>query len=350
MAEILKAPFPWFGGKSRAARLVWSRFGNVANYVEPFAGSLAVLLGRQTSPKIETVNDRNCWISNFWRACVADPEGVAYHADWPVNQADLTARHQWLVTQPEWRERMLREPYFYDVRIAGWWVWGQSMWIGSGWCSELRSKAGRGMPDLGGDKGIHRNGVPQKIPYLSSEGMGVVPRQVPYLAGQAMPEGRILEKLKPLQRRLRNVRVCCGDWQGIMGYSVTTRHGVTGVFLDPPYTLEGRSGEVYGLEGEGEVAAGVTAWARENGADPGLRIALCGYEGDVDMPASWEKVQWKAVGGYGLRAEGQGRENAERERIWFSPACIRPQPGLFDALEALEPLPEDYTDEEIEAA
>ena len=38
--HTLKAPFPFFGGKSRVADNVWSRFGNVPNYVEPFAGSL----------------------------------------------------------------------------------------------------------------------------------------------------------------------------------------------------------------------------------------------------------------------------------------------------------------------
>lgn len=42
----LKAPFTWFGGKSRVARLVWERFGDPANYVEPFFGSGAILLGR----------------------------------------------------------------------------------------------------------------------------------------------------------------------------------------------------------------------------------------------------------------------------------------------------------------
>jgi hypothetical protein len=26
------------------------------------------------------------------------------------------------------------EPEHFDVRIAGWWVWGQCLWIGSGWC------------------------------------------------------------------------------------------------------------------------------------------------------------------------------------------------------------------------
>ncbi len=49
-AEKLKAPFPWFGGKSRVAHLVWERFGDVGNYVEPFAGSLATLLGRPPRP------------------------------------------------------------------------------------------------------------------------------------------------------------------------------------------------------------------------------------------------------------------------------------------------------------
>jgi site-specific DNA-adenine methylase len=43
--RLLRAPFPWFGGKSRIAHLVWERFGDVAHYIEPFAGSLAVLLG-----------------------------------------------------------------------------------------------------------------------------------------------------------------------------------------------------------------------------------------------------------------------------------------------------------------
>jgi DNA adenine methylase len=57
MSGDLRAPFPWFGGKSRVAPLVWERFGNVPNYVEPFFGSGAVLLGRPHPPKTETVND-----------------------------------------------------------------------------------------------------------------------------------------------------------------------------------------------------------------------------------------------------------------------------------------------------
>ena len=43
----MKAPFPWFGGKARIAPMVWERFGNVANYIEPFFGSGAVLLAHR---------------------------------------------------------------------------------------------------------------------------------------------------------------------------------------------------------------------------------------------------------------------------------------------------------------
>ena len=73
----LKAPFPYFGGKSKVADIVWRAFGNVPNYCEPFAGSLAVLLARPHAAKIETVNDLDCHIANFWRAVKSDPNAVA---------------------------------------------------------------------------------------------------------------------------------------------------------------------------------------------------------------------------------------------------------------------------------
>lgn len=159
----LKAPFPWFGGKSRAAHLVWPRFGNVPNYVEPFFGSGAVLLARDVAPHLETVNDADCYLANFWRALVSNPEVLATHADWPINEADLHARHQWLMNQSEFRERMKTDPEYFDVKVAGWWVWGLSQWIGSGWCSpsERTQKPSpppsRQVPMLSGRMGIHAN-------------------------------------------------------------------------------------------------------------------------------------------------------------------------------------------------
>ena len=65
----LTAPFPWFGAKRRWAELVWERFGDdLGAYVEPFAGSLAVLLHRETPVPREVVCDLDGALCNFWRA------------------------------------------------------------------------------------------------------------------------------------------------------------------------------------------------------------------------------------------------------------------------------------------
>ena len=53
----VKPPFPYFGGKLRAALLIWQRFGIVQNYVAPFAGSLAVELNAPYAVPIMTLND-----------------------------------------------------------------------------------------------------------------------------------------------------------------------------------------------------------------------------------------------------------------------------------------------------
>jgi hypothetical protein len=155
--ETLKAPFPWFGGKSRAASLIWARLGDVDTYNEPFAGSLAVLLGRPHPARVETVNDLDCYLANFWRALQADPEQVAYYADYPVNETDLHARHRWLVSQSEFVAQMKADPMFFDARIAGWWVWGQCLWIGSGWCQRPEWE-GRGV-GAAANRGVHNQAM-----------------------------------------------------------------------------------------------------------------------------------------------------------------------------------------------
>lgn len=322
----MRAPFPYFGGKRRAADLVWERFGDVKNYVEPFAGSLAVLLARPHDPGIETVNDADRLLSNFWRALAHDPEGVAHHADWPVNEADLHARHLWLVGRRETlTERLMGDPVWYDVKAAGWWVWGACAWIGSGWCSS-------GGPWVSVDgvftdartlEGEQRKGVWKPIPHLAS-GRGIN-RQIPHLAsGQGINRiGTVWSHLEPVAARIRNVRVACGDWTRVLGPTATYRHGLTGVFLDPPYP----QGAIDYAAGDRHVYQDVTAWALENGDNSKMRIAVCGYESDhvALEDAGWTCVPWKAAGGYGSQSDGAARQNKHRERIWFSPHCIDPE-------------------------
>ena len=314
----LKAPFPWFGGKSRVASIVWARFGDVANYVEPFFGSGAVLLGRPTAPGVETVNDLDCYLANFWRAIQSDPDTVAQWADKPVNEADLLARHRWLCAQEDFRERMKSDPHAFDAKIAGWWVWGLCSWIGQGWCQA-------------GQRGYGHQ--PQQIPHLGDAGMGIN-RKLPHL-GNAGRGDYIRETFAALAVRLRNVRVACGDWTRVLGPSVTERHGITGVFLDPPYA-EGSMNYSAGGNDDAELFGAVLAWATENGSNPALRIALCGYESGTPMPKGWECVPWKAAGGYGSQGDGAGRANSARERIWFSPHCLKPYRESQLALPGLE--------------
>jgi DNA adenine methylase len=327
--EPLKAPFPWFGGKSRAASLIWEGFGDVSNYVEPFAGSLAVLLARPTAPRVETVNDVDHYLANFWRALSQAPKEVARHADNPVSEVDLHAWHRWLVDNAEFRARMEADPLFFDPVAAGRWVWGISQWIGSGWCSEPQWK-GRAHPG-NGLRGIHGRRAREEAPAPA--------RQLPHLSGSRGASGNgvhasgrrnkaLLDWMEQLAARLRYVRVCCGDFERLLTPAATTQIGVTAVLLDPPYEHEGRDPTVYAHDGAA-TAARAREWALAHGEDPKLRIALCGYEGEHVMPPAWRCVAWKAAGGYSA-ARGNGA-NAERERVWFSPHCLRArQADLFD--------------------
>jgi len=302
----LRAPFPWFGGKSRVTPLVWEAFGDVRNYVEPFFGSGAVLLGRPRVDGVETVNDLDGFVANFWRAVAADPDAVAEHADWPVNECDKAARHLWLVGHREDLPlRLMADPEFFDAKIAGWWAWGLCSWIGGYFCS---------------GQGPWHN-VDGRFTKTVSDGLGVI-RQLPLLAagvGVNRKNVDVREWFSALRDRLRGVRVACGDWQRVAGARIETHHsGFTGVFLDPPYS-EGRAG--YGV-GNVNVGRSVREYAISAGESDRMRIALCGYEGEHAMPPDWQCIAWKSQGGRGSQADGEARVNATRERIWLSPACL----------------------------
>lgn len=314
----LKSPFSWFGGKSRAAPLIWERFGAVDNYIEPFAGSLAVLLGAPRIASIETVNDADGFICNFWRAIAKDPGEVEKYTFWPVNENDLHARHVWLVeNRADLTARLEGDPEFYDAKIAGWWVWGISAWIGTGWCSGKGSWVRENGLLQKVNKEQEIQGVVRQIPEISTTGRGVH-RKILNLGNKLSPDHEFVQ----LANRLQNVRVCCGDWTRVCGPTVTTRHGITGIMLDPPYSDDDRTPDCYAVD-NGTISKNVRDWAVSVGNNEMLRIALCGYEGEHQMPDDWECVEWTAVGGYGgQRKEGENL-NKYRERIWFSPHCLK---------------------------
>ncbi len=331
--RALRAPFPWFGGKFNASDLVWRAFGKVPNYVEPFAGSLAVLLSRPHVAKVETVNDKDGLLANFWRATAAAPDDVAKWCDWPVNEADLHARHRWLVGEAlPLTEKLIADPNYFDAKVAGWWVWGLCMWIGGGWCHADVRVGGRRRPHLTNKSGIGVLALHRSMPLIGSPGNGV------HAPGRKKPlthrdkgvhrDGHPPELFAQLAQRLRGVRVCCGDWRRVLGRStlgIDTNHGMTpcAVMLDPPYAHDLRDKRMYREDDHG-ISDEVREWAIENGDNPQLRIALCGYDGEHEMPSTWACAAW--------RSTGSGK-NREKERIWFSPHClpITQQGDLFFA-------------------
>jgi DNA adenine methylase len=318
----LRAPFVWFGGKSKVAPIVWEALGDVEHYVEPFFGSGAVLLSRPHPAKCETINDADGLLANFWRAVAADPELVAEWAANPVNEADLHARHLWLVNAKDGiSERLMADPDWHDAKAAGWWVWGINCWIGGGFCS--------GDGPWVNDGGVFTKrgtgqGVNRQLPHLGGTGQGVN-RKLPHLGGTGQGVNRkqfLLDWFGELRARLHDARVACGDWSRVCGPSVLrSAGGVTGVFLDPPYDLNMRAA-VYA--NESGCAADVRKWCAQVGGQKDLRIVLAGYDGEHNEleALGWRVHAWKAVGGFGNQSDTTGRENSAKERLWFSPHCL----------------------------
>ena len=365
LKNLQKAPFPWFGGKSKAAPLVWSLLGDVAHYVEPFAGSLAVLLNRPHTPNrphhSESVNDLDGLIVNAWRAIQWHPEETAAHASWPVSENDKHARHIALV---RWREQGLADklagsPKWCDPEMAGWWIWGVCIQIGAfavdgpwtaddnGMIIRIDRKAeGRGEPGVprsGTHLGTREPGVKRDKPKISVDGNGVnspSTRQSGVLSDRpqtefhqhTMPE--LIRWFQWLSARLRHVRILNSDWSRLVtdGASKTMQVRMgdahVGVFLDPPYAdTADRMKGLYSIDSF-DVAHDVKAWCAQNGADPDRRIVLAGFEGEHDNQLAelgWTEHEWFSngymQGGYGNQSQA-GQQH--RERLWASPHCLNP--------------------------
>lgn len=104
----MKPPIPYFGSKSTLAPWIVSLLPEHEHYVEPFAGSLAVLLAKAPS-RHETVNDRSRVLMTFWRvlrdrpdelvrACALTPHSRAeFDAAWQDTDDELElARRVWV--------------------------------------------------------------------------------------------------------------------------------------------------------------------------------------------------------------------------------------------------------------
>ena len=329
----LAAPFPYFGGKRRAAPIIWRHLGDPSGYVEPFAGSAAVLLARPKfdGRRVETLNDADGWLVNMWRSIQLSPDLVARYAWGPVTEIDYHARLAWLQERRgddlvSWLEG---DPEAHDAKAAGWWLtvaaagigdpWGPGPWrVADGRLTDVRK-----LPHLGNAG----QGVNRALPHLGNAGQGVN-RELPHLGNAG--RGALTAYMAALSDRLARVRITCGSWERVVTPSAS-RAGAGGdgsraILLDPPYAT---SGDLYAGTTDASVAVAVREWARTEHA--GTRVILCGYDDEHDslIADGWAKVDGKAGGGAGYSTRS---DNGRRERLWLSPACIQPESTLFDLM------------------
>lgn len=76
MTAVLKPPVPYYGAKQTIAERIVGLFPPHRHYVEPFAGSLSVLLAKPPA-RMETVNDLDRQLMAFWRVLRDRPDDLA---------------------------------------------------------------------------------------------------------------------------------------------------------------------------------------------------------------------------------------------------------------------------------
>lgn len=285
--------------------MVWDALGDPGGYVEPFAGSAAVLLARPGvhRRRVETLNDADGWLVNAWRSIQLSPSQVAVHADGPVTEIDYHARLAWL------QERRTRElvswlegdPEHHDAKAAGWWLYVLACGIGDPFGPGPWHVVDGHLRNIPGSQGVNR-----ELPHLGDAGQGV----------SRTPDTFVY--MESLAERLRRVRITCGDWQRAVTPAVaraTAGNSVTGIFFDPPYV----TGSGLYAESSPDVDSAVREWCMT--APQKYRIVLCGYNDDHDMllDAGWRKQAGKAGGGAGYSADPLA---GRRERMWMSPSCL----------------------------
>lgn len=121
----MKPPFAYYGGKTTLAPLIAELLPAHEHYVEPFAGSLAVLLAKKPS-RAETVNDLDGDLMTFWRVLRDQPDELERAcALTPHSRAELALSSDLDAADDLERARRvfvrLTQSRSHSMRHSGWW-------------------------------------------------------------------------------------------------------------------------------------------------------------------------------------------------------------------------------------
>jgi DNA adenine methylase len=273
----MRPPLPYFGGKGRLAKRLVDLMPDHQHYVEPFCGSLAVLLAK---PRVshETVNDLDGDLMTFWRVLREQPEALAEQcALTPHSRAEHQAAYD-LDSAPTDLERARRVWVRLTQGRAG-------LMNRTGWRHyQNPSGSTASMPD--------------------------------YLAGYA-------RRVPPAAARLLGVSLECRPALDVIAdYG---RHDGVLLYVDPPYLGTTRSSRAYSVEmpTEGQHVDLAAALIECRAA-----VVLSGYLSPLydHLYAGWHRVEIPT-------ATGQGGTWEDRTEVVWSNRPLG-EPHLLDLIEA----------------
>lgn len=277
----MKPPFTYYGGKITLAERIVQALPPHSHYVEPFAGSLAVLLAKPRS-KMETVNDLDRDLMTFWRVLRDQPDDLARAVDLtPHSRAEQEAAYD-LDSAPTDLERARR-------------VWVS---LAQGRGGSLRQTGWRFYRDPAGSS----CSMPD------------------YLAAYA-------QRIPPAAARLHGVSLECRDGlEVIRNYG---QHPDVLLYVDPPYLASSRNSTNY----RHEMGAAADHEAMlEALTECEASVVLSGYDSPLYRRKldNWARVDMKAWTGNGIRNGATKTDGDRIEVLWAN----RPidEPSLFDDL------------------
>jgi len=270
---VTAPPFAYFGGKTRLADRIVDLLPQHQHYVEPFAGSLAVLLSKPRAP-METVNDLDGDLMTFWRVLRDQPDDLGRVCSLtPHSRAEHQAA--------------------YDLSGCDDLERARRVWV--------RLTQGR-------------NGTMRRTGWRFYEKPAGSNASMPrYLAGY-------IDRFGPCVDRLAGVSLECRDaLELIEAYG---EHPDVLLYCDPPYLASTRGwGNNYAHELRTDDEHVTLAKALH---DCRAAVVLSGYHSQLydDLYGDWHRAEIKAWTGNGLRNGVDKSAGNRTEVLW----CNRPFP------------------------
>jgi DNA adenine methylase len=284
---VIAPPFPYFGGKQILGPRIAGLFPAHGHYVEPFAGSLAVLFAKQPSA-METVNDLDRDLVTFWRVLRDRPdELIRAVAFTPHSRAEFDQSHDRDGCDDLERARRVHVQLTQGRGAVG---------VKSGWRHYVKPTGGTGMPD--------------------------------YLTGY-------LRRFGPAVERLQHVSLECRPALDVI--ATYGRDPDVLLYVDPPYLGTARAG--------GNDPRGGTRRYRHEMLDADAHrelltalldcraaVVLSGYPSPFyhEYLMAWSRVEFAAGTGQSARGEWSTRT----EVLWSNRTISSPT-TLFDVVDSL---------------